>query len=31
VLVGAAYFLEYSCRVPKDPDERNRDPDATRA
>ncbi|GLW66004.1 hypothetical protein Arub01_42480 [Actinomadura rubrobrunea] len=31
VLVGAAYFLEYSCRVPKDPDERDRDPDATRA
>lgn len=31
VLVGAAFFLEYACRVPKDPDEEERDRGASRA
>ncbi|WP_433329786.1 DUF3180 domain-containing protein [Spirillospora sp. CA-294931] len=31
VLVGAAYFLEFACRVPKDPDEEARDHGASRA
>ncbi|MFC4912199.1 DUF3180 domain-containing protein [Actinomadura gamaensis] len=31
VLVGAAYFLEYACRVPKDPDEEHRHRGASRA
>lgn len=31
VLVGAAFFLEYACRVPKDPDEERRDRGASRA
>lgn len=31
VLVGAAFFLEYACRVPKDPDEEERDRNASRA
>jgi hypothetical protein len=30
VLAGAAYFLEYACRVPKDPDEEHRDRGASR-
>ncbi|WP_019631971.1 DUF3180 domain-containing protein [Actinomadura atramentaria] len=30
-LVGAAYFLEYACRVPKDPDEEHRSHGASRA
>ncbi|POM25780.1 hypothetical protein BTM25_01630 [Actinomadura rubteroloni] len=31
VLAGAAYFLEYACRVPKDPDEERRGHGASRA
>ncbi|GAA4077648.1 DUF3180 domain-containing protein [Actinomadura miaoliensis] len=31
VLVGAAYFLEYACRVPKGPDEEHHDRGASRA
>ncbi|MEV4676441.1 MULTISPECIES: DUF3180 domain-containing protein [Actinomadura] len=31
VLVAAAFFLEYACRVPKDPDEEERDRRASRA
>jgi hypothetical protein len=31
VLVAAAFFLEYACRVPKDPDEEDRDRRASRA
>jgi protein-S-isoprenylcysteine O-methyltransferase Ste14 len=31
VLVAAAFFLEYACRVPKDPDEEDRDHRASRA
>lgn len=31
VLVGAAYFLEYACRVPKDPDEEHHDHGVSRA
>ncbi|GAA2405672.1 hypothetical protein GCM10010191_11960 [Actinomadura vinacea] len=31
VLVGAAYFLEYACRVPKDPDEEAHDRGRSRA
>ena len=31
VLVGAAFFLEYACRVPKDPDEKENDRGASRA
>ncbi|MEU5876923.1 DUF3180 domain-containing protein [Spirillospora sp. NPDC047279] len=31
VLVGAAYFLEYACRVPKDPDAEDQHPGASRA
>ncbi|TDD79008.1 DUF3180 domain-containing protein [Actinomadura rubrisoli] len=31
VLVGAAFFLEYSCRVPKDPDEQERNRGASHA
>ncbi|MFC4056027.1 DUF3180 domain-containing protein [Actinomadura syzygii] len=31
VLVGAAFFLEYACRVPKDPDEERRDHGVSRA
>ncbi|MFC5754609.1 DUF3180 domain-containing protein [Actinomadura rugatobispora] len=31
VLVGAAYFLEYACRVPKDPEEEDRDRGRSRA
>ncbi|GAA4132066.1 DUF3180 domain-containing protein [Actinomadura keratinilytica] len=31
ILVGAAYFLEYACRVPKGPDEEQQDRGATRA
>ena len=31
VLVGAAYFMEYACRVPKGPDEEHHDRGASRA
>ncbi|WP_030163680.1 DUF3180 domain-containing protein [Spirillospora albida] len=31
VLAGAAFFLEYACRVPKDPDDRIDDPGVSRA
>jgi hypothetical protein len=31
VLVAAAFFLEYACRVPKDPDEEERNRNASRA
>ena len=31
VLAGAAYFLEYACRIPKDPDEEARDRGRSRA
>ncbi|MBW8484962.1 DUF3180 domain-containing protein [Actinomadura parmotrematis] len=31
VLVGAAFFLEFACRVPKDPDEESRTRGASRA
>ncbi|MEW2356368.1 DUF3180 domain-containing protein [Spirillospora sp. NPDC029432] len=31
VLVGAAYFLEYACRVPKDPEDEARDRGRSRA
>ncbi|TYB48812.1 DUF3180 domain-containing protein [Actinomadura chibensis] len=31
VLVAAAFFLEYACRVPKDPDEERRDHGVSRA
>ncbi|MFI0411884.1 DUF3180 domain-containing protein [Actinomadura sp. 3N508] len=31
VLVAAAFFLEYACRVPKDPDEEERNRGASRA
>jgi hypothetical protein len=31
VLAGAAYFMEYACRVPKDPDEEHRNRGASRA
>jgi hypothetical protein len=31
VLVGAAFFLEYACRVPKDPEEEARDRGRSRA
>ncbi|KAB2350820.1 DUF3180 domain-containing protein [Actinomadura rudentiformis] len=31
VLVGAAFFLEYACRVPKDPDAEDQDRGASRA
>ncbi|MFI6514013.1 DUF3180 domain-containing protein [Spirillospora sp. NPDC050679] len=31
VLVGAAFFLEYSCRVPRDPEDEARDRGASRA
>ncbi|MFC9971416.1 DUF3180 domain-containing protein [Spirillospora sp. NPDC127200] len=31
VLVGAAFFLEYACRVPRDPEDEARDRGASRA
>ncbi|MFC6879709.1 MULTISPECIES: DUF3180 domain-containing protein [Actinomadura] len=31
VLTGAAFFLEYACRVPKDPDEEHRERGSSRA
>jgi hypothetical protein len=31
ILVGAAYFMEYACRVPKGPDDEDDDRGASRA